>query len=101
MGTDTGLLILNSEGQLIRSDLYERLKNTRIRSIKEDRLGNLWFCTFSEYGLVCREADGIFTAYSQDQGMLSNYVRSVYEMNDGTIAVSVTDGVPFLLSQSS
>ena len=96
VGTDTGLLILNSEGQLVRGDLYERLKNTRIRSIKEDRQGNLWFCTFSEYGLVCQGADGTFTAYSQDQGILSNYVRTLFEMSDGTIAVSVTGGIQLL-----
>ena len=96
VGTDTGLLILDSDGELIRSELYERLKNTRIRAIKEDRRGNLWFCTFSEYGLVCQGSDGTFTSYSEDQGMLSNYIRTVYEMEDGTIAVSVTGGVQLL-----
>ena len=96
IGTDTGLLILNSDGQTIHNDLYERLKNTRIRAIKGDSQGNLWFCTFSEYGLACQQTDGSFRAYSQDQGMLSNYVRTVYEMKDGTIAVSVTGGVQLL-----
>ena len=96
VGTDTGLLILDSEGELIRSELYEQLKNARIRSIKEDSLGNLWLCTFSEYGLVCHGADGTFISYTEEQGMLSNNIRTVYEMEDGTIAVSVTGGVQLL-----
>ena len=96
VGTDTGLLVLNSKGGLVRNELYERLGNTRIRSIKEDRAGNLWLCTFSDYGLVCQSADGTFTCYTQEQGMLSNYIRTVYEMRDGTIAVSATGGVQLL-----
>ena len=96
VGTDTGLLVLNSEGQLVQNDLYEHLKNTRIRSIKGDKQGNLWFCTFSEYGLVCQSADGRFLTYTEEDGMLSNYIRTLYEMEDGTIAVSVTGGVQLL-----
>ena len=96
VGTDTGLIILNSEGQLVQNDLYEHLKNTRIRSIKGDRQGNLWFCTFSEYGLVCQGADGIFRTYTEEDGMLSDYIRTLYEMDDETIAVSVTGGVQLL-----
>ena len=96
VGTDTGLLILNSEGQLVENDFYELLKNARIRSIKGDSKGNMWFCTFSDYGLVCRSKDGNYRTYTQDDGMLSNYIRTVYEMEDGTIAVSVTGGVQLL-----
>ncbi len=96
VGTDTGLLILNSEGQLVENDFYELLKNARIRSIKGDSKGNMWFCTFSDYGLVCRGKDGNYRTYTQDDGMLSNYMRTVYEMEDGTIAVSVTGGVQLL-----
>ena len=93
VGTDTGLLILNSEGQLVDKPVYSYLKNARIRVIKGDSKGNLWFCTFSNYGLMCRKADGEIVTYTQDDGLLSNYIRTLYEMEDGTIAVSVTGGV--------
>ena len=96
VGTDTGLLVLDSDGRLVRNDLYDLLKNTRIRAIKGDREGNLWLCTFSDYGLVCRAEDGTIRTYNQDQGMLSNFIRTVFEMEDGTIAVSVTGGVQLL-----
>ncbi|MBR3359714.1 MAG: SpoIIE family protein phosphatase [Lachnospiraceae bacterium] len=93
VGTDTGLLILNSEGQIVDKPIYSILKNARIRVIKGDSQGNLWFCTFSDNGLMCRKADGEIVNYTQDDGMLSNNVRTLYEMKDGTIAVSVTGGV--------
>ena len=96
VGTDTGLLILNSEGQTVDKPVYSYLKNARIRVIKGDSRGNLWFCTFSDYGLMCRKADGEIVNYTQSDGMLSNNIRTIYEMEDGTIAVSVTGGVQLM-----
>ena len=96
VGTDTGLLILNSKGGIVEEPVYSNLKNARIRVIKGDSKGNLWFCTFSDYGLMCRKADGTIVNYTQNDGMLSNYIRTLYEMKDGTIAVSVTGGVQLI-----
>ena len=96
VGTDTGLLVLNSEGQTVEKPVYSALKNARIRAIKGDSKGNLWFCTFSDYGLMCRRADGEIVTYTQGDGMFSNNIRTLYEMEDGTIAVSVTGGVQLL-----
>ena len=96
VGTDTGLLILDSNGDLADRPVYSYLKNARIRVIKGDSRGNLWFCTFSNYGLMCRKADGEIVTYTQGDGMLSNNIRTLYEMADGTIAVSVTGGVQLL-----
>ncbi len=96
VGTDTGLLILNSKGQTVEKPIYSYLKNARIRVIKGDSRGNLWFCTFSDYGLMCRRADGEIVNYTQSDGMLSNNIRTLYEMKDGTIAVSVTGGVQLM-----
>ena len=93
VGTDTGLLILDSEGRTVDKPVYSYLKNARIRVIKGDSRGNLWFCTFSDHGLLCRKADGEIVTSTQNDGMLSNNIRTVYEMEDGTIAVSVTGGV--------
>ena len=96
VGTDTGLLILDSEGKTVDKPVYSYLKNARIRVIKGDSKGNLWFCTFSDYGLMCRKADGEIVNYTQEDGMLSNNIRTLYEMEDGTIAVSVTGGVQLM-----
>ena len=96
VGTDTGLLILNSKGETVDKPVYSYLKNARIRVIKGDSKGNLWFCTFSDYGLMCRRADGEIVNYTQEDGMLSNNIRTLYEMEDGTIAVSVTGGVQLM-----
>ncbi len=96
VGTDTGLLILNSAGQTVEKPVYSYLKNARIRVIKGDSRGNLWFCTFSDYGLMCRKADGEIVTYTQSDGMFSNNIRTIYEMKDGTIAISVIGGVQLL-----
>ena len=45
---------------------------------------------------MCRKADGEIVTYTQSDGMLSNNIRTLYEMEDGTIAVSVTGGVQLM-----
>ncbi|MBR5047796.1 MAG: hypothetical protein IKX76_06125, partial [Eubacterium sp.] len=96
VGTDTGLLIIDSEGNHINSPIQEYLADSRIRAIKEDRQGNLWFCTFSENGLVCLKTDGEIVSYTENDGLLSNYARTIYECSDGTLIVSVTKGLHFI-----
>ena len=96
VGTDTGLVVLDSEGNRQTSEIASLLESSRIRAIKEDSRGNLWFCTFSENGLVLLRPDGSIRIYSDSDGLISNYARTILEMSDGTMAVSVSGGIQMI-----
>ena len=92
-GTDTGLLVFHGDGQRAETPVSELLKDARIRAIKEDGKGNLWFCTFSEHGLVCLHPDGTYRCFNEKSGMVSDYSRTIFELSDGTMAAAFTGGI--------
>ena len=93
VGTDTGLVIIDSGGVQYETPLTELLKNTRIRAIKSDSRGDLWICTVSDHGLVRVDKNGGVKSYTTADGLISNRIRTIYEMSDGTLAISVVGGV--------
>lgn len=96
IGTDSGLVVLDGEYQQVEDELTALLEKIRIRCIKSDSRGNLWFCTFSERGLVCRRADGSIASYQEADGLNSNRVRTMLELSNGDIAVATSGGVNIL-----
>ncbi|MCH5187708.1 MAG: HD domain-containing protein [Oscillospiraceae bacterium] len=93
IGTDVGLQLLDKNYRQKENALTELLDGVRIRSIKEDSSGNLWLCTYSDHGLICYHGDGTYDIYNEASGMVSNRVRTLTEMSDGTIAVACNGGV--------
>ncbi|MCR5546554.1 MAG: HD domain-containing protein [Lachnospiraceae bacterium] len=96
VGTDNGLLVMDGAYQLKETELTSLLEGSRIRAIKKDSKNNLWLCTYSDYGLICLHEDGTFEFYNTDNGMLSNKVRTITELANGTICVALVGGVQFL-----
>ena len=47
----------------------------------------------SENGLVCLKPDGEIVSYTENNGLLTNYARTIYECSDGRLIVSVTKGL--------
>lgn len=108
VGTDSGLTVLGQDsvvksiplrtakaasGENIQaSDLIKMMDGCRIRSIFRDSAGQLWFATFSEWGLV-RYADGVATCFTSKDGLPSDRVRAVYERSDGAILAACTGGL--------
>ena len=109
IGTDTGLIALEDEGgpmdsiplssavtasgeNLGATDLLELLDGVRIRSIIRDSKNRLWISTWRGPGLLCYD-NGAVTAYTEADGLLSDHIRSISEMNDGSILVANTGGV--------
>ena len=108
VGTDAGLLVLDENGpvsgvpltkattvsgaDMEADDLIALLGGCRIRSICRDGKGRLWISTWRKYGLL-RYDHGELTAFTQDDGMLTNSLRAVCEQEDGKILVAVTGGV--------
>lgn len=96
IGTDSGLIILNEAYQREENGLTALLEQIRIRCIRSDSAGNLWFCTFSDQGLVCLKTDGSIVSYQEENGLNSNRVRTVLELSDGSLAVATSGGVNIL-----
>ncbi|MCH5210850.1 MAG: HD domain-containing protein [Oscillospiraceae bacterium] len=93
IGTDAGLQLLDKDYKQKENDLTKLLNQVRIRSIKTDSVGNLWLCTYGDYGLVCYHGDGTYDIFNEDAGMVSNKIRTLTEMSDGSIAVACSGGV--------
>ena len=108
VATDTGLTVLGNDGLMPRlslkkattasgvdldtKDLIEFLDGCRIRSIIRDSQDQLWISTWRTRGLL-RYANGELTAFTEEDGLLSNSVRAISEDADGRILVALTGGV--------
>ena len=94
IGTDAGLQLLDSDYNITENILTELLAGVRIRSIKADSAGNLWLCTYTgDIGLICYYGDGTYQIFNESSGLVSNKIRTVTELSDGTIAVAASGGV--------
>ena len=107
LGTDSGVIVLDEElpvqsiplteartasgKDLEAEDLLSLLAGARIRSIIRDSRDQLWFSTWGE-GLL-RYERGKVLAFGKEEGLLSNYVRTVYERDDGSLLVAHNGGV--------
>ena len=94
IGTDSGLVILDTRYNEIQNDLTELLSEARIRCIVNDPEGNIWISTYSdEKGLVCYRKDGAIRSYTEEDGLLNIKVRCTSVMSDGSILVGTNGGV--------
>ncbi len=97
VGTDRGLTILDANHAPVANALTELLSGVRIRCIRADSRGVLWFCTNSDKGLLRYEPEsGAYRVYNLDSGLASNRARMICELSDGTIAVATNAGVDLL-----
>ena len=106
IATDTGLIVLDENGpvselpltkavtaggtDLGAEDLITLLQGSR--SIIRDSKDQLWFSLWRSHGLL-RYAHGEVTAFTEEDGLLSNSIRSICEGSDGKILVALTGGV--------
>ena len=97
IGADTGLTILDPDYAPVENELTERLSGARIRSIHEDSAGRLWFGTNGANGIVRYDpGDGSIYSFNEDDGLVSNWARTVFELSDGRIAAASDKGVNIL-----
>ncbi len=108
IATDTGLKVVDKQEVLDRlplhsavtvsgrdlgaADLLELLDGCRIRSILRDSKGRLWISTWRTHGLL-RYDRGELTAFTVEDGLLSDTPRAIFEREDGSILVALTGGV--------
>ena len=108
IGTDTGLIVIEGDKkadsfpltsaatasgkELEADDLLEYLDGVRIRSVFRDSKGRLWISTWRRHGLLRYDRGGL-TAFTAEDGLISDAVRTVVECEDGSILVANTGGV--------
>lgn len=94
IGTDRGLQIADKKYNPIKEDIIDYIGNSRIRSITEDREGNLWFAVYTNNrGLVCLKKDGTILSFTTENGLLNNQVRCVCIARNGSILVGTNGGL--------
>ncbi len=108
VATDTGLIVLDENGPLSSlplekavtasgkdlgtDDLIRFLTDCRIRSVIRDSKERIWISTWRNHGLL-RYDHGVLTAFTEEEGLLSDNIRTVTERQDGAILVALTGGL--------
>ena len=95
VATDTGLVVLDEDFRTVPQPISELLSTARVRAVKEDREGSLWFCSFDSNALVRLSEDGEIRVWNKDNGLATNYVRTIFERSDGTLVVSESGALDF------
>ena len=78
-------------GVLEPYSLPTSLNRTDARAIVEDKFGDIWIGTRGD-GLY-RLHDGLFSRYSGDSGLVSDFILSLYADADGVLWVGTRDGL--------
>ena len=77
------------------TDLLQMLEGSRIRSIIKDSKNRLWISTFGENCLL-RYDDGELLQFTQEDGLPSDQIRTVFERKDGTFMVACSGGMALI-----
>ncbi len=81
----------------IENKITKFIGDARVRCIKRTSNQLLWFCTYSENGLVSfNPKTEEIRYYNEDNGFYYNRVRMLTELSDGRIAVATNKGVAIL-----
>ncbi len=98
VGTDTGLVILNKDAERVENELTELLAGARIRCIRRDSKGYLWFCTYSSNGLLRYDpVTKTCRSYTTENGLAADRARMMTELSDGRIAVATNAGMNLIV----
>lgn len=98
---NSGLLVLR-DGKRVGSlplgdgnDLIKMLEDSSVRSLIKDSRGRLWLSSFGDHALLRYDGrDAV--SFSAADGLPSNRVRAVFEMDDGGILVSCSGGIAII-----
>lgn len=95
--SDYGLFIADESWNPVANDLTRLLDGLRIRHLFIDSTGKLWISTYGDLGLLryTPSTEEILSLTEAD-GLLSNKVREVLELENGDTAVATTAGVNIL-----
>ena len=96
IGTDDGLMILDSSFKPEKSELTEYLSGASVKDVMRDSRGNIWVSTSRRYGLVRCTPSGEIQTFGRTGPLQTNQVNCTLQLSDGTIAVATEDGIRIL-----
>ena len=107
IGTDAGLIVMEGGERLSQlplssirtasgkrihaTDLLRLLNGVRVRCMLRDSRDRLWIPLWHKYGLI-RYDHGDAVVFTEEDGLFSDAVRTVYERADGTIVAAGNGG---------
>lgn len=75
--------------------ILEKLKGVRVRQVREEADGTLFFATYSNDGLIILKSDGSIKTITEKEGLPSNRVRFSYRDETGILWIGTTAGVAY------
>ena len=97
VGTDSGLFILSSDRKMLVNNLTRYIGSSRVRCIIADKEGNLWLAIYTDNkGLIRFSPEGEIRAFTTEDGLSDNAIRSITQMRDGSIVVGTNGGIDVL-----
>ena len=73
--------VFAQKSKLINFGIEDGMVNSQVKTIEQDSRGNLWIGTIA--GLV--KYDGVFSNYSEKEGLAENWITCSYQADDGNI----------------
>ena len=96
VGADNGLIMINLKTRKrVSNGLTDHYKGVRIRCVRKDKNNNVWISTFGK-GLAVVDRQGTITDYTEKYPEIGDWIRITLELEDGTVAVSASDGIFFI-----
>lgn len=101
IASDNGLCIADRNWASVENDLTRQLNSVRIRHLCVDDADNLWISSYGDLALVrYTPATGQVLSFTETDGLLSNKVREVIQLQNGDMAVASTAGVNIIRGDS-
>ncbi|HEY6248417.1 MAG TPA: two-component regulator propeller domain-containing protein, partial [Candidatus Angelobacter sp.] len=92
LGTQEGLVRFNGvQFKVFNKNTDAAFKLNDIRSLVQDREGNLWIGSFG--GGLIQYRDGVFRNYQREHGLSDNTVPALLEDRDGSLWVGTDNGL--------
>lgn len=99
IGNDTGLILCDDNWNRVENELTDMFENIRIRCIKADSRGNVWIASYSDFPVVCYNAqEGSIKQFSSEDGLTGNKARVIEEMSDGSVVVGTQSGIDIFVN---
>lgn len=89
---------LTAERKKQIESVIEMLRGKRVRQMRVEKNGTLFFATYSDYGLVMFTKKGAIKILSKSEGLPNNRVRFSYR--DGNLWIGTTAGTSILVNET-
>lgn len=93
IGTDQGLVILNSSYKRITNALTKKLDAKRVRHIACSKDGVLWFSLYGDGLAEYHPESGSVKLHTTENGLISNQVRMTLPLSNGSLAIAGSSGI--------